>query len=252
MRRPRRRTVGIALVVLVAVLAGAFAWYVQPQPVLPEATASLTSTAEVTFTDARDGLEWSPARETPTTGLIVYPGGKVPPEAYGPAAQAIAARGYLAVITPMPFNLAVLDIDAADRVRAAHPEVDSWVIAGHSLGGSMGAQHVANRPDAYDGLAFWAAYAASDLSALDLGAVSIYGTLDAGAARMSGPEAQAALPPDAVFVAIEGGNHEQMGWYTGQPNDPPASISREDQQAQVVEATVALLDRVAGTSQAAR
>ena len=109
----------------------------------------------------------------------------------------------------------------------------------------MAAQHVANRPDAYDGLAFWAGYAATDLSALDLAASSIYGTLDAGAARMSGPEAQAALPADAVFVPIEGGNHEQMGWYTGQPNDPPATISREDQQAQVVEATVALLDGVA-------
>ena len=193
-RRPRRRTVGIALVVLVAVLAGAFAWYVQPQPVLPEATASLASTPEVTFTDAPDGLEWAPAGATPTTGLIVYPGGKVPPEAYGPAAQAIAAEGYLAVITPMPFNLAVFDIDAADRVRAAHPEIDTWVIAGHSLGGSMAAQHVANRPDAYDGLAFWAAYAATDLSALDLAASSIYGTLDAGAAPHVGPRGQGGAP----------------------------------------------------------
>ena len=236
---------------MVAVLAGAFAWYVQPQPVLPEATASLASTPEVTFTDAPDGLEWAPAGEPPTTGLIVYPGGKVPPEAYGPAAQAIAAEGYLTVITPMPFNLAVFDIDAADRVRAAHPEIDTWVIAGHSLGGSMAAQHVANRPDAYAGIAFWAAYAATDLAAVDLAASSIYGTLDAGAARMSGSEARAALPPDAAFIPIEGGNHEQMGWYTGQPNDPPATISREDQQAQVVEATVALLDGVAGTPQAA-
>ena len=56
------------------------------------------------------------------------------------------------------------------------------------------------------------------------------------------PEAQAALPPMPCSSPIEGGNHEQMGWYTGQPNDPPATISREDQQAQVVEATVALLD----------
>jgi len=245
-RRPRRRTVGIALLVLVAILGGLFAWYVQPQPVLPEATASLASTPEVTFTDSGGSLEWSPAGATPTTGLIVYPGGKVPPEAYGPTAQAIAGAGYLTVITPMPFNLAVFDIDAADRVRAAHPEIETWVIAGHSLGGSMAAQHVANRPDAYDGLAFWAAYAATDLSALELAALSIYGTLDAGAARMSGPEARASLPPDAEFVAIEGGNHEQMGWYTGQPNDPPSTISREDQQAQVVAATVALLGGVAG------
>ena len=68
---------------------------------------------------------------------------------------------------------------------------------------------------------------------------------------MSGPGGAGGAPADAEFVAIEGGNHEQMGWYTGQPNDPPATISREDQQAQVAEATVALLDGVAGAPQAA-
>jgi hypothetical protein len=36
-----------------------------------------------------------------------------------------------------------------------------------------------------------------------------------------------------------------MGWYTGQPDDPPATISRADQQAQVVAATVAMLEGLA-------
>ncbi len=44
-----------------------------------------------------------------------------------------------------------------------------------------------------------------------------------------------------TFTPIEGGNHEQMGWYTGQPNDPPAAISREAQQQAVVAATLDLL-----------
>ena len=245
MRRPRRRTVGIALLVLLAVVVGGFAWYVQPQPLLPEATASLASTPEVTFTAAADGLEWAPSAGGHETGLIVYPGGKVPPEAYGPLAQDIAGHGYLVVITPMPFNLAVFGIGAADGVIAAHPEVTTWAMAGHSLGGSMAAQYISGNPSAIRGLAFWASYAATDLSTLHLSAVSVYGSLDPGAARMSGPEARAALPPDAVFIEIPGGNHEQMGYYTGQPNDQPATISREDQQAQVAAATLTMLDGLA-------
>ena len=248
MRRPRRRTVGVALLVLLAVLVAGFAWYVQPQPVLPEATASLASTATVTFTEADGRLEWTPAGETPDTGLIVYPGGKVPPEAYGPLAQEIASHGYLVVITPMPFNLAVFGIGAADGVIAAHPEVTTWAMAGHSLGGSMAAQYVSVNPSAIRGLAFWAANAATDLSALDLSVLSIYGSLDAGAPRMSGAEARASVPADAVFIEIPGGNHEQMGWYTGQPNDPPATISREDQQAQVAAGTLEMLDGLAATT----
>jgi hypothetical protein len=241
LRRPRRRTVGIALLAVVAILVGAVAWYVQPQPLLPEARASLSSTPDVAFAAADGRLEWAPASGEYDTGLVVYPGGKVPPAAYGPLAREIAGAGYLVVIVPMPFNLAVFGIDAADSAIEAHPEVATWAIGGHSLGGSMAAQYVASHPGRIAGLVLWAAYSATDLSAQPLRAVTIYGTLDAGASRMSGPEARAALPPDATFVPIEGGNHEQTGWYTGQPNDPPASIPRVAQQHAVAAATIALL-----------
>jgi hypothetical protein len=243
-RRPRLRLVGIALLTVLAVAAGGWLWYAQPQPLLPEATASLASTADVTFTQADGRLEWTPAAGGATTGLVVYPGGKVPPAAYGPLARSIAGEGYLVVIVPMPFNLAVFGIGAADGVIAAHPEIRAWAIGGHSLGGSMAAQYASDHATTIRGLAFWASYGTMSLASTPLKVVSVYGTLDAGAARMSGAEARAAVPADAAFVPIEGGNHEQMGWYTGQPNDPPAAISRADQQAAVAAATVTMLEAI--------
>lgn len=239
--RRRLRYLGVALLVVAIVAAAGWAWYTQPQPLLPEATASLASTSEVMFVENDGRLEWTPADNDYSTALVIYPGGKVPAAAYGPAAQAIAAAGYLVIITPMPFNLAVFGIGAADAAIAAHPEVTTWALAGHSLGGSMAAQYAADHDAQVDGLAFWASYAATDLSGADIDVVSIYGTLDAGADRMSGAESRAQLPASTVFVPVEGGNHEQMGWYTGQPNDPPATITRQAQQARVVDATVAML-----------
>jgi predicted alpha/beta hydrolase len=234
----------VVVLVLALVAIGGWLWYTQPQPLLPEAEASLASTPEVTFAEVGGRLEWAPAGGSPTAGLIVYPGGKVPPAAYGPLAQAIAAEGYLVSIVEFPFNLAVFDINAADDVLAAHPEIETWAIGGHSLGGAMAAQYAGSHDAELDGLALWAAYPANDLSGAGLEVTSVYGTLDAGAARMGGAEAAAMLPPATVFVPIEGGNHGQMGWYTGQPNDPPATISREDQQAQVAVGTVELLERI--------
>ena len=248
MRRPRLRTVGLVLLVIVALAGAGWLWYTQPQPVLPEATASLASTPEVVFTENEGRLEWAPADGDYGTGLVIYPGGKVPAEGYGPLAQAIAGEGYLVIITPMPFNLAVFGIGAADAARAAHPEVATWALAGHSLGGSMAAQYVSDHREEIAGLAFWASYPATDLSTAPVSVVSIYGTLDAGAARMSGPEAKAQLPADTVFVPFAGGNHVQMDSQTGQPNDPPATISREDQQAQVAAATVTMLDGISATA----
>jgi hypothetical protein len=47
-------------------------------------------------------------------------------------------------------------------------------------------------------------------------------------------------------VPIEGGNHTQCGWYDTspdpvQPEDNPADITREEQQVQIINATVAFL-----------
>jgi hypothetical protein len=246
MRRPRRRTIGIALLVVLAVAAGGFLWYTQPQPLLPEAAASQASTSDVTFTAVDGRLEWSPAGSTPTTALVVYPGAKVPAAGYGPLAQDIAGNGYLVVVMEMPFNFAIFGIGAADGAIAAHPEITSWAIGGHSLGGAMAAQYTADHVPPIEGLALWASYSAADLSAQPVSVVSVYGSLDAGVERILSAESKANLPPDTVYVEIPGGNHEQMGWYTGQPNDPPATIAREEQQGLVAEATVRMLETISG------
>jgi hypothetical protein len=238
------------ILLVLAILVGWTIWYLQPQPLLPEADVALTPTADVIVTTSDDGrLTFTPTAAGPTTGLILYPGGKVPPAAYAPAARDIAESGHLVVIAPMPFNLAVLGIDAADAIIADHPETTAWAIGGHSLGGAMAAQYVDAHPGQVDGLVLWAAYSAADLSDDALPVTSSYGSRDNGRESFTDPVNVARLGPDLVMDEIDGGNHEQMGWYTGQPNDPPATISREEQQARIVADAIALLDRInAGSS----
>ncbi|MCU0483789.1 MAG: alpha/beta hydrolase, partial [Chloroflexi bacterium] len=243
-RPPRRRWPRVLLatvVVALAVVVLGAAWWLQPQPLLPEATAALASTPTVDYRDEGDWLRFVPTAGAARTALVFYPGGKVEAAAYAPAAQAIAGQGFAVFVAEMPLNLAVLAPDRADAIIQANPGIERWALAGHSLGGAMATSFIAGHPGAVRGLALWAAYPNADLSGVPLAALSIWGTLDAGAERMGGDQARAELPPGSAFVSIAGGNHEQMGWYTGQPNDPPARISREDQQAQVVEATLELL-----------
>jgi dienelactone hydrolase len=249
---PRRRRIAVAIIGVVIALAvigaGAFLWYAPPVPLLPEATAALASTDAVEYTVGADGtLLYTPTASEPTVGLVLYPGGKVPPAAYAPAARAIAEAGFLVAIVDVPFNLAVFDINAAQAVIDANPQIERWAVGGHSLGGSMAAQFVDGHRGIVDGLVLWASYSAADLSGEGLRVLSSYGTLDHGVASFTSPDAVAKLGgPDAVaFDPIEGGNHEQMGWYTGQPNDPPATISREAQQERIVVATRQLLGEIA-------
>jgi pimeloyl-ACP methyl ester carboxylesterase len=155
--------------------------------------------------------------------------------------------GYLVVIPSMPLNLAVLDPNAALGVIRDHPEISKWAVGGHSLGGAMAGQFVANHPDAVAGLVLWAAYSAADVSQTGTEAAVIYGTLDAGADKIGSRNSLALLPADTIVTAIAGGNHANFGSYTGQPNDPPATIPREQQQEEAVLATTAVLQQISET-----
>lgn len=240
MIRLARRTLAVLLVLALAGGTAGAIYFAIPQANLSDAAAALASTGTVTFAREEDRLVFRPAGTKPVTGLILYPGGKVDAAAYAPTAAALAELGFLVVIVPMPLNLAVLGIDRADTVMAAHPEIAQWAIGGHSLGGAMAAQYVASHPGKVRGLVLWAAYSAAAIDP-PIPAIVIYGTLDAGVASYTSGENLEKLGGSPIVVPIEGGNHEGMGWYTGQPNDPPATISRDDQQAQLVEATARFL-----------
>ena len=148
----------------------------------------------------------------------------------------------------MPLNLAVFGLDKAAAVINKFPDIQHWAIGGHSLGGSMAARFVQSNPTLVDGLVFWASYPDIDLSALPVAVTSIYGTQDGLANVDTVTNSASFLPADAIFVPIEGGNHAQFGWYGDQPGDNPATISREEQQAQTIEATIAALARISASA----
>jgi dienelactone hydrolase len=223
-------------------LAGFVIWAQTTPAPLPQALLALEPDSLVQVTTDR-WLVFSPTTRSPSTGLVIYPGGRVDPRSYAPTARAIAQEGYLVVIVPMPLNLAVFASGAATDVMAAYPHVAHWAIGGHSLGGAMAARYAYGHPDQVQALALWAAYPdrSNDLSHRELRVTSIYGTLDGLATKEKIAASHALLPPTTEWVAIEGGNHAQFGWYGPQSGDNPATISREEQQRQIVGATSRLL-----------
>jgi dienelactone hydrolase len=247
MQRSRHQLRAWLLAVLGLVLLAGIGWGIQwatyARPPLPEALDALESDAQVRVA-GEPWLTFSPESRTPTTGFIFYPGGRVDPRAYASLMRAIAAEGYLVVVPAMPVNMAVFRPNVAGEIVAYYPEIEYWVIGGHSVGGAMAAQYTAAHPDAIDGLVIWASYPPNraDLSHLAIPVVSIYGSRELRVNDASVGERKPLLPEDTRYVRIEGGDHHQFGSYVIDPADHLAVISRASQHAQILAATLPVLE----------
>ena len=175
-------------------------------------------------------------------GLIFYPGGLVDHAAYAPLMQALAERGVRCLLTEMPLDLAVLDMNAADGLQELYPKVDRWLIGGHSLGGAMAAGYAAKHADAYEGLVLLGAYSTADLSGTNLSVLSVHGSQDGVLNREKYVECLKHYPDNFKEMVIDGGNHAYFGDYGEQKGDGKAAITREEQIAITADAIAAMLE----------
>jgi hypothetical protein len=78
---------------LILALGGFVVWARTPAAPMPEAQAALQSDDEVQV-EIEPWLVFRPRVGSPTVGLVLYPGGRVDPRAYAPAAHALAREGH--------------------------------------------------------------------------------------------------------------------------------------------------------------
>ncbi|MBQ7290563.1 MAG: alpha/beta hydrolase [Clostridia bacterium] len=165
------------------------------------------------------------------TGFIFYPGGKVEYTAYIPLMQACAERGILCVLVEMPFNLAVFGVNSADGIQAEYPEIETWYIGGHSLGGSMAASYAADNAADFEGLILLASYSTADLAESGLSVLSVYGSEDKVLNAEKYEANKVNLPADFSEHVLAGGCHAYFGVYGAQAGDGTPTVSNAAQIA---------------------
>lgn len=225
---------------------GLLLWASWSRAPMPEALAALHGTTEVRVITGKWGV-FEPTTGKPRVGLVVYPASRVDWRAYAPLALSISSKGFLVVVVPMPLNLPSLDSARAGAVIQEFKLVRSWAIAGHGEGGAMAARFAALHPHVVRALILWGARPAAgdNLGAARISAMSISAELDGLVTPLVVKESAWLLPATTRWVTILGGNHSQFGWYGNQGRDGKALISRAEQQARVVRATVELLRAIA-------
>lgn len=168
--------------------------------------------------------------------IVFYPGAKVDYTSYAPLMKQLAGQGVDCFLVKMPLNLAILGKDKAADIMKEY-SYEKWYIAGHSLGGAMAAAYVAES-NQWSGLVLLAAYPTEQLPEQNFKVLSIYGTNDEVVNTDKLIKGREFYPSNSREVSIEGGNHAFFGDYGEQRGDGTASISREEQQKQTVNAIV--------------
>lgn len=231
MKNKKRTPIFISISILLLLLIIGCSIYVRDYYHADEsALAALTtaSTADgVTVQVAEEQIIFTP--EHPTAGFIFYPGGKVEFSAYAPLLRQLASHDILCIVTKMPLNLAVLDMNAAEGIPEQYPDIADWYIGGHSLGGSMAASYVAEHADSYEGLVLLASYSTADLSMSDLEVISLYGSEDEVLNAEKYEEYRENLPTSVSEGVIDGGCHAYFGSYGPQDGDGIPEITAQEQ-----------------------
>lgn len=180
-----------------------------------------------------DFTMFHPVTETDRNiGLIFYPGGKVEDTAYLPLLMKLSQNGITCILVKMPFNLAVFNINAADKVFEMLPDVEKWYIGGHSLGGAMASSYAETNSGKINGLILLAAY---PVNSVDLPVIAIYGSEDIVLDKTK-------INENLNQFEIQGGNHAYFGNYGEQKGDGTASITRDEQQLQTISAILEFID----------
>lgn len=205
-----------------------------------EALAAVESDPRVTVTDHANAIVMSPAHHPSRVGLVFVPGAKVAAEAYlYNFSAAVKENGLTLVITKPPFNLALFDLRALSSFTDDAPDVTTWYVGGHSLGGFRACQY-AEQPDVH-GLLLLGSYCANDLAQRSLRVVSIGGSEDSLSTPQKIAAAAGKLPADTEFVEIPGSNHAQFGNYGAQAGDGRATVSDEQVRSVMTRQVAALL-----------
>jgi hypothetical protein len=235
--------IGFISIIIIGVL-GMLVWSkTGTYPARMVALSALESTDRITITQDK-WIVFEPVEET-ETGLIFYPGGLVEPTAYAPILHQIAEEGVLVIITPMPLNLAIINTGAANAVIDAYPQISTWILAGHSLGGASAAIFAENNPERIDAIALWDSYPpdSADLSDNTFSVISIYSTTNNFPNTKNFNDKKHLLPADTIFIGIEGANHAQFGDYGPQKGDVVASMSLAEQHELVAEIMLDFINR---------
>lgn len=203
----------------------------------------LQSNNEVKVEDTADYYSFTPQKQFSNV-LIFYPGAMVETKAYVPLCRKLADKNIKVYLIKMPWRLASKGYNKPKELHLFDDHSKTYILAGHSQGAKMAAQFVYENPKLIDKLLLIGTSHPRDISlaAIEVPVLKIYGSKDGVADEGSILKNKSKLPETTKFIRIDGANHCQFAYYGFQLGDDKATISREQQHKETLQAMVSFIE----------
>jgi pimeloyl-ACP methyl ester carboxylesterase len=215
----------------------------------------------IDYIETPDHLYLSSGNVQDSVGFMFLPGGLVDPHAYLTLMQKVAGDSIPVVIPKFSANLGILELSKYRSLMNKYPDIGTWYIGGHSLGGIVALNAIKNDPERFMGLILLGVYPSESFAISDWNknVLSIYAENDHLSTVEEIENGVSLLPPanfitdidaldtlnsalpQTIYYYIQGGNHSQFGDYGSQEGDGIAQISREEQHQQVYNAIMTFI-----------
>ncbi|WP_084100469.1 alpha/beta hydrolase [Demequina sp. NBRC 110051] len=245
-RPPRSRGWRVAVRFAGHVLAAAwvaFLVWLTPFGATEPSLSAMDGSAEAIVTESPSQILIEPSgNDSTAVGVLFQPGARVDARAYVAELLPLAEAGYPVIIIKQPLGIAFTALSRwPDPLR--EPYATEWVVAGHSLGGTVAAMQADDRDDEdAAGLMLLGSYPAGDISeSLTVPVLSISASEDGLSTPAKIEASRADLPTDATFTVIDGASHASFGDYGVQPGDGTPTLDDDEARTQISEAMLDFL-----------
>lgn len=220
------RVLKIAMTLLVLGLSVGFVvWTMQVMPADESALAKVQHNAHIEIQETARSVIARSSDYHSKTGVVFFPGAKVDPHAYiYKLSGLVESTGVTIVIAKPYFNLALLDLRPIATFTNDVNDIDTWYVAGHSLGGVRACQFAADNSTHVAGLILFGSYCNVDVQVPTL---SLSAEQDKLTTAQDIESNRAHLQGDLAVYEIPEASHASFGDYGVQAGDGEASIDSE-------------------------
>jgi hypothetical protein len=245
-KKPNSRTKKIALIVGLAALASGIIFIIyffyssihswQPNP--NDYDAAINN-KDLVITENSKYYSVLPKNGSVNDGVIIYQGAFADAKSYIAPYSKLVDSGIGIFILRSPFGFALFNVAGANQVINENPDIKTWYVAGHSLGGVAACEYAKTNTSKINGLILLASFCNGNATNLNTPVLSISGSNDGLSTPQKIDNSRSKLPSNTKFVVIDGANHTEFGDFEKlQPGDNETSVSQAEATSQINSAII--------------